>query len=226
MSRRPRTGAARRYRAARMPAPRTPWREAPFCVVDLETSGLDVRSDEIVSLAAVPVEHGRIRAGDAIYRLARPERPLAVESILVHRIRPADLEVAPPLAEALEPLLDAMAGRTLVAHAAWIERGFLSRALRPLGVRLRGPIVDTIDLARLLWALDGWAPPPPPSLGRLAGALGLPVHRPHHALGDGLTTAQAFLALATRLDAHGPQTVRTLARAREALAVARRFGTT
>ena len=36
------------------------------------------------------------------------------------------------------------------------------------------------------------------------------MHRPHHALGDALTTAQVFIALATLLDGYGPQTVRTL----------------
>ena len=49
-------------------------------------------------------------------------------------------------------------------------------------------------------------------LSDAARDLGLPVHRPHHADGDALTTAQLFLALATRLDAREPQTVGSLAR--------------
>ena len=44
----------------------------------------------------------------------------------------------------------------------------------------------------------------------MARDLGLPVHRPHHADGDALTTAQAFIALATHLEAFGPQTLRSL----------------
>jgi DNA polymerase III subunit epsilon len=43
--------------------------------------------------------------------------------------------------------------------------------------------------------------------------MGLPVHTPHHALGDAFTTAQLFLALATRLErgqAGRPLTVREL----------------
>ncbi|MDP8977546.1 MAG: 3'-5' exonuclease, partial [Actinomycetota bacterium] len=42
-----------------------------------------------------------------------------------------------------------------------------------------------------------------PNLTALAGRLGVPVHRPHHAFGDALTTAEVFLALATRLEAAG-----------------------
>jgi DNA polymerase-3 subunit epsilon len=51
-------------------------------------------------------------------------------------------------------------------------------------------------------------------LSHAARELGLPVHRPHHADGDALTTAQLFLALATRLNAREAQTVGSLARSR------------
>jgi DNA polymerase-3 subunit epsilon len=48
-------------------------------------------------------------------------------------------------------------------------------------------------------------------------SLGLPTHRPHHALGDALTTAQVFVALATHLNAFSTETVRSLARAKTRL---------
>jgi DNA polymerase III epsilon subunit-like protein len=44
----------------------------------------------------------------------------------------------------------------------------------------------------------------------MARSLGLPVHRPHEADGDALTTAQAFIALASHLDEFEPQTVASL----------------
>ena len=96
-----------------------------------------------------------------------------------------------------------------MAHAAWIERSFLDPVLRRHGMRLRGPILDTRDLGQLL-ALERGEPSLASSLTALARSLGLPVHRPHHALGDALTTAQVFIALATLLDGYAPQTVRTL----------------
>ena len=48
------------------------------------------------------------------------------------------------------------------------------------------------------------------SLARLASVLGQPAEDPHHALGDALTTAKAFIALASHLDATRPQTVGSL----------------
>ena len=49
---------------------------------------------------------------------------------------------------------------------------------------------------------------------------------PHHALGDALTTAQAFIALASHLDAESPQTVGSLQAAERELSTGatRRFG--
>jgi len=192
---------------------RTPWRLAHFCVVDLELSGLDPKHDEIISFAAVPIDAGRVVAGNAVYGLCRNTRPLPEESVLVHGIRSVDLADAPPLDEAIQPLVTLMTDRILVAHTAWIERSFLGPVLRRRGVRLGRPILDTRDLGALL-ALERGRPSASSSLGALAHGLGLPVHRPHHALGDALTTAQVFIALATLLDEQEPQTVRTLSLAR------------
>ena len=55
---------------------RTPWRLAHFCVVDLELSGLDPKHDEIISFAAVPIDAGRVVAGNAVYGLSRNTRSL------------------------------------------------------------------------------------------------------------------------------------------------------
>ena len=205
-------------RRAPAPAGSTPWREARFCVVDLETTGLDPRRDEVVAWAAVPVAGGRIALGDACEGLARPERDPPPTAVLVHGLRAADLAAAPAQAEAAAALGDVLAGRVLVAHAAWVERGFLGALLRANGARLRGPVIDTEALGRLWLAARGGEAPRALPLGRLAAELGLPAHRPHTAAGDALTTAQAFLALATHLERlGGPETVRSLARAPERL---------
>lgn len=208
----PATPEASRYAGAALDAPHTPWRQAHFCVVDLELTGLG-RRDEILAFGALAVDAGRVVAGSAASGLVRPSRPPAPSSVVVHGLRAADLADAPGGPEALAPLLAAMAGRVLVAHHAWVERSFLGRALARGGTRLRGPVVDTFALARLLARLER-RPEPPRDLTALVEGLGLPAHRPHEALGDALTTAQLFVALATRLDARGPETVSSLAAAR------------
>jgi DNA polymerase III subunit epsilon len=206
------TGAAA-YKRTRVPAGRTPWRAASYCAVDLELSGLDPKRHEIVSFGAVPIEDGRVQLGAAVHGRVRPARSMSESSIRVHGMRPADLADSPSLDLAIDTLLAEMAGRIPVVHVASVERRFLRPALRRQGLRLRGPMIDT-QLLGLVWLheRDGHGPRHV-SLTDLAIALGLPSHHPHDALGDALTTAQVFLALATHLDARRPQTVRSLASA-------------
>jgi DNA polymerase III epsilon subunit-like protein len=105
-----------------------------------------------------------------------------------------------------------------------VERSFLAPLFSQLRVRLPAA-VDTEILGRLfLLQRDGTAPPRL-SLGTLLRILGQSGEAPHHALADALCTAQAFIALASRLDARQPATVGSLLHADSWLANARRFGT-
>jgi DNA polymerase III subunit epsilon len=183
-------------------------------VVDVETTGLDPRSDEVISFAAFPVEKGRIVAGEAVSGLARPAAPLSPRSIEVHGLRAEDLAAAPPSRRALAPLMHAMRGRVLVAHVAGVERAFLRGHRGPLERWLPRRAVDTALLWRLLSIERGRGDPGTRSLDDVAAALGLPAHRPHEAEGDALTTGQVFLALATHLEAHGRGTLGALTGAR------------
>jgi DNA polymerase-3 subunit epsilon len=206
------SGALRTYRDAEFPPAETPWRQAAFSVVDLEMTGLDPASDEIISFATVTVSGGTVRLDDARYELVRPRRMPDWDTIRIHGLREVDLEGAPPLDKLLNDLLEALTGRPIVAHVAEVERSFLDSALSTLGTELRNPIIDTASMGMELRRLQHVAPPrrggdpstglavSSPGLSGLARSLGLPVHRPHHADGDALTTAQVFIALATHLE--------------------------
>jgi DNA polymerase III subunit epsilon len=202
----------------------TPWREAEWCAVDLELTGLH-RSDEIIAIGAVPIRDGALILGEAMYTLARPERAPQHAAVLIHKLRSVDLREAPPLDDAIDRLLETLTGRVPVFHTAMVERAFLGRELRRRRLRLPDD-ADTEVLGRLwLRHRDGTTPAGLP-LARLAAALVQPGEDPHHALGDALTTAKAFIALASHLDAESPQTVGTLQAAARELGVGgtRRFG--
>jgi DNA polymerase-3 subunit epsilon len=200
--------AADVYASATLPGDATHWRDAAYCVLDLETTGLNPRRDEIVSYGAVPVDDGCIVMRGACHALVRPRRPVSPSSVRIHGIRPEDVAGAPALDAVLDDLLTAMAGRVVVVHVDWVERGFLGRALQSRGVRLREPVLDTAQLAHA--QIPGL--PATVALPSLAARLGLPVYSRHEALGDALTTAQVFLALATLMDRRGELTVGDLCR--------------
>jgi DNA polymerase-3 subunit epsilon len=213
-------------RFAQTPSPgrETPWRQAEWCAIDLELTGLH-RSDEIIAIGAVPIRDGALILGEAMYSLARPEGAPTHASVLVHKLRSVDLREAPALDDAIDELLATLSGRVPVFHTAMVERIFLGRELRRRRLRLPDD-VDTEVLGRLwLRHRDGSAPSSLP-LSRLATALSQPGEDPHHALGDALTTAKAFIALASHLDAESPQTVGSLQDAERALptGATRRFG--
>jgi DNA polymerase-3 subunit epsilon len=205
----PREGAAAEFARTRAPARETPWRAARWCAIDLELTGLDPRSNDIIAIGAVPIEEGRVVLGESAYTLVRSSRRSEHAAVLVHKLRLLDVADAPVLDEALELLFSVLAGRVPVFHTAAVERNFL----RPLFSRRRVRLPDAADTEvlgrRWLQGRDeeirGWL-----SLARLAELLGQPSEPPHHALGDALTTAKAFIALASHLDAAAPQTVGTL----------------
>lgn len=202
--------AAMRFLPRRGPDPlNRPWRDVEYAVVDLETTGLDLRRDCIASYGIAVVRHGRIVVAENVYGLVRPDCALSPESITVHALRPVDLTEAPPVSDAVEVIEKAVTGRVVVAHAAWIEESFLGRAFADSGKKFRCSVIDTAAMARAA----GWdtaARRGEPNLEWLSTELNLPVFSPHHALGDASTTAQVFLALACRLESRGYARARDL----------------
>jgi DNA polymerase-3 subunit epsilon len=184
-----------------------PWREIDYVVVDLETTGLNLRRDTIVSYGATVIHQGRMVAARNTYGLVRPECPMSAESITIHALRPTDLATAPPLSRAVDVLHDLINGRVLIAHAAWFETAFLTRAFEECGRRMQSRIIDTAAMARAA-SLQTASCRGEPDLESMATELHLPVDCPHYALGDAITTAQVFLALAGRLVPRGYETAR------------------
>lgn len=203
-------GAAATFADEPRPAASAFWREARWCAVDLEMTGLDPRSDEIVAIGAVPIDGGRIQLGGGRYTLVRASKRSQVGAVLVHKLRLADVADAPSLDHAIDLLLATLAGRVPVFHTAAIEKAFLEHQFARRHVQLPAA-ADTEALGRRwLTHRDGEAPTRGIPLGRLAGALGQPAETPHHALGDALTTAKLFISLASLLDTVAPQTVGSL----------------
>jgi DNA polymerase-3 subunit epsilon len=219
----PHEGAAARFACTGRPEAGTRWREAGWCAVDLELTGLEPAKDEVIAIGAVPIEDGRVVLGKSFYTLVRTTRRSEHGAILAHKLRVADLADAPPLDRAIDSLLDVLAGRIPVFHTGAVEQSFLS----PLfgARRLRLPEAADTDVLGRLWLRErGDNPPTWLPLAALSKLLGQQAEQQHHALGDALTTAKAFVALASHLDVATPQTVGSLTRAGDAVRGARRLG--
>jgi DNA polymerase III subunit epsilon len=201
------------------PPDHLPWRQVTYTVLDLETTGLDPTSDAIVAAGGLRVIGGRAAAATAFRLLVRPDRDVPADAIRIHGLLPGELEAAPPLAEQLAALLDRTLGDVLVVHVAEVDQAFLDAAMRRnWGCPLNATVLDTARMAAALNRRLQLARPPARRPGTslrladLARAHGLPVHPEHDPLHDALTTAQLFLALATRLERHGRGTLGALRR--------------
>ncbi|WDP89936.1 MAG: 3'-5' exonuclease [Desulfobacter sp.] len=191
------------YRASCVPA-HTPVKKVNFMALDLETTGLDLETDAILSIGYIPLKFNRICCSSARNIIIRPgespEHPLAE----IHGITHSHLKNAPEFDNILEDLLNAMAGHIILAHYNTIERGFLDRACRELlGQPLEFPVVDTMELeARIHTPFTpntfqrwmGLSPSPSLRLSHSRERYGLPRYTPHHALTDALATAELFMA--------------------------------
>ena len=218
-----RRGAAATFAHTPRPRETTPWRDASWCAVDLELTGLDPRVDTIIAIGAVPIEEGRVVLGRCLYTLARTTRRSEEAAVLLHKLRVPDLADAPPLDEAIDLLFETLAGRVPVFHTAIVERTFLGPLFARHRIRLPRA-VDTDVLGRVWLRARGQEPPKWLALAQLSSLLGLSTEPAHHALGDALTTAASFIALAAHLDTAAPQTVGSLLWAEERLRGARRMG--
>jgi DNA polymerase-3 subunit epsilon len=167
--------------------------------VDLEMTGLDANTDHIVSMGWVPIDRGAVVLGEARRLLVRPEREMAAESAVIHKITDTQAAAGAPLKDALTELLSALRGRVMVAHHARIELQFINTACeRVFGCGIVIPTIDTEWLARRkLERRNQVYKARDLSLAAVRARYNLPIHKAHDALGDAIATAELFLAQAS-----------------------------
>ena len=85
-----------------------------WVAIDCETTGLNVRTDEIISIGAVRIVGQRIMTSERLELLVRPERGVSSESVRVHRLRERDVAQGLPIDEALKRLMHFIGSRPLV----------------------------------------------------------------------------------------------------------------
>ncbi|ATG58134.1 MULTISPECIES: 3'-5' exonuclease [Pseudoalteromonas] len=177
-------------------------KDIPFVALDFETTGLNSKTDDIVSVGLVPFTLARIYFKQSKHWVVQPRRNLSESSIVIHGITHNDVDNAPDFDNIIAPLLDALRSKVIVVHYAAIERGFFNSALLlRLKEHIEFMVVDTMELERrALKAKQGL-------IGQLfntkLGSLrlndcrkrySLPAYEGHHALTDALATAELLQA--------------------------------
>jgi len=164
-----------------------------YIIIDLETSGLDACTDEIIEIGAVRlVEDGTPEA--EFSTLVKPSQQVSAHITAITGISNAMLESAPCLKDVLPSLLS-FCGESpcLVAHNANFDREFLRLWLPPW------PWLDTLELSRIAFPMARRH-----SLAFLCQWLDIENTAAHRALADALATAVLFRKIQEALLAFPP----------------------
>lgn len=184
------------YLAATLPPAREHWRNVSFVALDMETTGLDPRSCEMLSIGWVPVTHGRVHLGAGRSFIVRPHGSVG-QSATVHGLTDTAVRSGHAAQEVFELLLADLAGKIVVVHHAPLDIGVLERLAKDrFDVAIPLPVIDTLALERerlarhhLPTVQDGLR------LMNLRKCYNLPDYRSHHCLTDAIATAELFLAM-------------------------------
>jgi DNA polymerase-3 subunit epsilon len=162
-------------------------------VLDLETTGLNLNRDQVLSIGAVVIEDGAIDLSQQFERtLLRSDHKVS-PSVLIHGLGPSAIAAGCDPADALLDLMEFVGSSPMMAFHAAFDRHMLGRALKDsLGYRLQHSFFDVAEMAPLLCpqahirkgGLDAWT-----------AFFGLQAGERHHASADALVTAELALIL-------------------------------
>ncbi len=173
-----------------------------WIALDCETTGLNVRTDAIISIGAVRIAGDRILTSQRLELLIKPQCNVGADSIRVHRLRKRDLADGVPIEQAIHTLLHFIGSRPLVGYYLEFDVAMLNRVLVPmLGIGLPQP---KIEVSALYYDYQFRQLPPYRQQGdpdldlrfaTLMRTLELPTWDAHDALNDAVMAALAFVKL-------------------------------
>lgn len=174
-----------------------PVEQVRFVVLDSETTGLDARTDRLITIGAVAVCDGEIRLEDSFDALIRVDENTS--AVTVHGITRDQSRQGIEEPEALERFLDYLRDGVIVGHHIGHDVATFDAAYeRHWGMRLLNRAMDTMDLTLHLEQDGAFAGRPPIrrfTLDALCELFGVVPHDRHTASGDAFITAQVLLRL-------------------------------
>jgi len=199
-------GPLRSFYAVPFASPRADWRSLEYVALDLETTGTDPHSEEIVSAGWVVLRGPSIDLSTATRRLVRASKAMPERSAVIHAITDDETGAGESLCPVLDDLLEVLAGRVLIAHYAPTEHGFVDAACRRCGGGgLLVPTIDTLSLGHRSLVRQGREPVRGDlRLAALRERYNLPAYASHDALVDAIAAAELFLAQVEELSGGGP----------------------
>ncbi len=197
----------REFLAAPLPDGNASFNESEFVCLDIETTGLDAKTAEILSIGWVVIRNGRVDMSTCETHLVRPVGDVG-DSASVHGLTDTHVGTGEDKRIVFGRLLEVLTGRTVVVHHAGLDKAVLDRLCKhEFGCALPAPVVDTLALALARHKRQhhveenkGFR------LADLREEYNLPYYQAHDCLVDAIATAELLIAMVARQD--GPEKTR------------------
>jgi len=184
-------------------------RDSRIVVLDVETSGLNLKKDRLIAIGAVAIVQGRIMLNDTFDIVLRQDEVSSKSNILIHGIAGGTQRSGTDPAEALMQFLEYIGPDPLLAFHVAFDQTMLEKSMKTwLQTDLRKrPWIDLAYLAPALYreqalnhrTLDDWM-----QLFQIRNP------RRHDAVADALATAELFLCLNKKCEQQGRYTLDSL----------------
>ena len=152
-----------------------------FVVLDVETTGLNTRTDEIIEIGAVRIENG-VEVAE-FSELINPGRPVPERVVELTGITTAMLRDRPALMDVMPAFAKFCEGAVLVAHNAAFDIAFFRRAFRQAELPFHFAVLDTLALVR-----NQYPQLKVHKLGAMCKQLGISLTNAHRAVHDARAT--------------------------------------
>lgn len=114
-----------------------------YVCFDCETTGLDPKKDDIVSIGAVIIKNNTIVASKKFVKFVKPKTKLQAEAIKIHHIRECDLEDAEDINDVIEEFLNFIGNRTLVGYYLEFDIAMINKYTKPkFGITLPNKAIE------------------------------------------------------------------------------------
>lgn len=168
-----------------------------WVAIDCEMTGLNPKKNHLLSIAAIHINGSLIDSGNGKHLICRPPTMPQKDTIIIHGLRPIDVENGSSYEQMLKALLPFIGNRPIVGFCPQLDMAFLN----PLTKRYMGsPLPNqVIDIRSLYNHYSGnrtqGIPHKAQHLTSICEQLGLPDLGAHDAYNDAIMTAMAFLSL-------------------------------
>jgi DNA polymerase-3 subunit epsilon len=173
-----------------------PYGEDEYICFDCETTGLNPKIDDIISIGAVKIKGNTILASQKFERFIKPKTKLQADSIKIHQIRECDLADAKDIDEVIYEFLDFIGNRPLVGYYLEFDVAMINKYTKPkIGIKLPN---KQIEVSALYFdKVIGKIPQGNIDLrfNTIMKKLDLPMMGKHDAINDAIMTAMIFLKL-------------------------------